>query len=124
VHIADPTRWLLPEDDESGGAASRQYSVFADGNDLNVPLGVGNRTDEPGTGPSLLCRKFWCGFESWGSTDYSIHTSLIKPTYRLTYDVDEMLDLGCRRNQKSMRSPLGQRRQVAALPHPPAGGND
>jgi len=50
--------------------------------------------------------------ETGAVQDYSIHTSLIKPTYRLTYeDVDEMLDLGCRRNQKSMRSPLAQRRQ-------------
>jgi len=66
--------------------------------------------------------------ETGAVQDYSIHTSLIKPTYRLTYeDVDEMLDLGCRRNQKS-RSPLAQRRQGGGIPrgnqYPPAGGND
>jgi len=50
--------------------------------------------------------------ETGAVQDYSIHTSLIKPTYRLTYeDVDEMLDLGCRRNQKSCDRRLAQRRQ-------------
>jgi len=55
--------------------------------------------------------------ETGAVQDYSIHTSLIKPTYRLTYeDVDEMLDLGCRRNQKSMRSPLGHNVAKVAAP--------
>jgi len=52
VHIADPTRWLLPEDELDLEARRRGTTVYLP-TDLNV-LGVG-RTDEPGTGPSLLC---------------------------------------------------------------------
>jgi len=62
-----------------------------------------------------------------GQQDYSIHTSLMR-TYRLTYeDVDEMLDLGYRRNQKSSDRRLGATSPTVALPrnqYPIAGGDD
>ncbi|MCA1994725.1 MAG: RNB domain-containing ribonuclease, partial [Coleofasciculus sp. S288] len=60
---------------------------------------------ELATGPMSLVQGQVCPALSFGVIldedgniqDYSIHPSLIKPTYRLTYDdVDEMLELGIR----------------------------
>jgi len=66
---------------------------------------------------------------SWGSTRLQHPYQFNWPTYRLTYeDVDEMLDLGYRRNQKSARSPLGRNVANGGTPkgdqYPIAGGDD
>ncbi|MBU7586749.1 MAG: VacB/RNase II family 3'-5' exoribonuclease [Nostoc sp. TH1S01] len=97
VHIADPTRWLEPEDDLDLEARKRGSTVY-------LPTGMVPMFPEIlATGPmSLVQGKICCALsfgiilDSNGAVvDYSIHASLIKPTYRLTYeDVDEMLELG------------------------------
>ncbi|MCC5635140.1 ribonuclease R [Nostoc sp. CHAB 5844] len=97
VHIADPTRWLEPEDDLDLEARKRGSTVY-------LPTGMIPMFPEIlATGPmSLVQGKICCALsfgiilDSNGAVeDYSIHASLIKPTYRLTYeDVDEMLELG------------------------------
>lgn len=97
VHIADPTRWLMPEDDLDLEARKRGSTVY-------LPTGMVPMFPEVlATGPmSLVQGKVCCALsfgivldDTGGVEDYSIHPSLIKPTYRLTYeDVDEMLDLG------------------------------
>ncbi|MBD2441417.1 ribonuclease catalytic domain-containing protein [Nostoc sp. FACHB-110] len=97
VHIADPTRWLEPEDDLDLEARKRGSTVY-------LPTGMVPMFPEIlATGPmSLVQGKICCALsfgiilDSDGAVeDYSIHASLIKPTYRLTYeDVDEMLELG------------------------------
>ncbi|MEH2287119.1 ribonuclease catalytic domain-containing protein [Nostoc sp.] len=96
VHIADPTRWLVPEDELDLEARKRGSTVY-------LPTGMIPMFPEVlATGPmSLIQGKVCCALSFGiilGTTgaveDYSIHTSLIKPTYRLTYeDVDEMLQL-------------------------------
>ncbi|WP_103126331.1 ribonuclease catalytic domain-containing protein [Nostoc cycadae] len=97
VHIADPTRWLEPEDDLDLEARKRGSTVY-------LPTGMVPMFPEIlATGPmSLVQGKICCALsfgiilDSNGAVeDYSIHASLIKPTYRLTYeDVDEMVQIG------------------------------
>ncbi|MEH2353069.1 ribonuclease catalytic domain-containing protein [Nostoc sp.] len=96
VHIADPTRWLVPEDELDLEARKRGSTVY-------LPTGMIPMFPEVlATGPmSLIQGKVCCALSfgiilgtTGGVEDYSIHTSFIKPTYRLTYeDVDEMLQL-------------------------------
>jgi exoribonuclease-2 len=97
VHIADPTRWLMPEDDLDLEARKRGSTVY-------LPTGMIPMFPEVlATGPMSLVQGKICCALSFGVVlddtgaveDYTIHPSLIKPTYRLTYeDVDEMLELG------------------------------
>lgn len=97
VHIADPTRWLVPEDELDLEARKRGSTVY-------LPTGMIPMFPEVlATGPmSLIQGRISCALsfgiilEPTGAVaDYCIHPSLIKPTYRLTYeDVDEMLELG------------------------------
>jgi exoribonuclease-2 len=97
VHIADPTRWLIPEDELDLEARKRGSTVY-------LPTGMIPMFPEVlATGPMSLVQGKICCALSFGVIldaegaveDYCIHPSLIKPTYRLTYeDVDEMLELG------------------------------
>ena len=97
VHIADPSRWVLPEDELDLDARKRGSTVY-------LPTGMVPMFPELlATGPmSLVQGEVCCALsfgvvlnENGGVEEYSIHASLIKPTYRLTYeDVDEMLELG------------------------------
>ncbi|AFY99118.1 ribonuclease catalytic domain-containing protein [Calothrix sp. PCC 6303] len=97
VHIADPTRWLIPEGDLDLEARKRGSTVY-------LPTGMVPMFPELlATGPMSLLQGQICYALSFAVildddgavSEYSIHTSLVKPTYRLTYeDVDEMLDLG------------------------------
>ncbi|WP_341526651.1 ribonuclease R family protein [Nostoc sp. UHCC 0302] len=97
IHIADPTRLLAPEDDLDLEARKRGSTVY-------LPTGMIPMFPELlATGPMSLVQGKVCYALSFGVVldpngavqDYSIHASLIKPTYRLTYeDVDEMLELG------------------------------
>ena len=97
VHIADPSRWVLPEDELDLDARKRGSTVY-------LPTGMIPMFPELlATGPMSLVQGEVCCALSFGVIldengaveEYSIHASLIKPTYRLTYeDVDEMLELG------------------------------
>jgi len=97
VHIADPTRWLLPEDELDLEARRRGTTVY-------LPTGmVPMFPSVLATGPMSLVQGKMCYALSFSVVldasgavqDYSIGASFIKPTYRLTYeDVDEMLELG------------------------------
>ena len=97
VHIADPTRWLIPENELDLDARKRGSTVY-------LPTGMIPMFPEIlATGPMSLVQGKVCCALSFGIIldpagaveDYSIHASSIKPTYRLTYeDVDEMLELG------------------------------
>jgi exoribonuclease II len=97
IHIADPTRWVTPGDELDLDARRRITTVY-------LPTGmVPMFPPELATGPmSLNAGKVSCALsfgvildEAGAIAEYSIHASLIKSTYRLTYDdVDEMLQLG------------------------------
>lgn len=97
IHIADPTRWLLPEDELDLEARKRGSTVY-------LPTGMIPMFPEIlATGPMSLVQGQVCCALSFGIIlaptgaveEYHIHASIIKPTYRLTYeDVDEMLELG------------------------------
>ena len=97
VHIADPTRIVNPGDELDLEARRRSTSLY-------LPTGmVSMFPSELATGPMSLIQGQVCSAlsfgvvldESGGIQEYEIHSSLIKPTYRLTYDdVDEMLQLG------------------------------
>lgn len=97
IHIADPTRWVLPGDDLDLEARRRCTTVY-------LPTGmIPMFPIELATGPmSLIQGEVHCALsfgvcltEAGAIDDYTIAASLVKPTYRLTYeDVDEMLDLG------------------------------
>ncbi|MGB3654698.1 MAG: ribonuclease R family protein [Rivularia sp. (in: cyanobacteria)] len=99
VHIADPTRWLVPEDELDLDARKRGSTVY-------LPTGMIPMFPEIlATGPmSLVQGEICCALsfgiildETGGVEDYSIHASLIKPTYRLTYeDVNDILESGVR----------------------------
>ncbi len=97
IHIADPTR-LVGRGDELDLEARRRSTT------LYLPTGmIPMFPPELATGPMSLVQGKICPALSFAVTldetgniqDFSIHASLIKPTYRLTYeDVDEMLELG------------------------------
>ena len=97
VHIADPTRLVEPGDELDLEARRRSTSLY-------LPTGmVPMFPPELATGPMSLVQGQVCSAlsfgvlldEEGGIKEYEIHPSLIKPTYRLTYDdVDEMLQLG------------------------------
>ncbi|MBW4539758.1 MAG: ribonuclease R [Myxacorys chilensis ATA2-1-KO14] len=97
IHIADPTRWLTPGDELDLEARRRSTTIY-------LPTGmIPMFPSELATGPmSLNPGKTSCALsfsvildESGAVEDYSIHASLIKSTYRLTYeDVDEMVQWG------------------------------
>lgn len=97
IHIADPTRWLSPGDELDMEARRRGTTMY-------LPTGmIPMFPTEIATGPMSLIQGKTCCAVSFGVVldetgavaDYSIHASLIQPTYRLTYeDVDEMLQLG------------------------------
>ena len=97
VHIADPTRWVLPGDDLDLDARRRCTTLY-------LPTGmVPMFPIELAAGPMSLVQGEDCCALSFGVVlaadgaieDYTIAVSRVKPTYRLTYeDVDEMLALG------------------------------
>lgn len=97
IHIADPTRWLTPGDALETEARKRCTTVY-------LPTGVIPMFPfELAAGPMSLVQGETCCALSFGILlkedgeveDYSIAPSIVKPTYRLTYeDVDEMLELG------------------------------
>ncbi|MBL1208779.1 ribonuclease R [Geminocystis sp. GBBB08] len=96
IHIADPTRLINPDDILDLEARKRSTSLY-------LPTGmIPMFPSELATGPMSLIQGQICPSLSFGVTldenggvmDYEIHSTLIKPTYRLTYhDVDEMLHL-------------------------------
>jgi exoribonuclease II len=96
IHIADPTRLISPDDTLDLEARKRSTSLY-------LPTGmIPMFPPELATGPMSLVQGQICPSLSFGVTlgddggimDYEIHSTLIKPTYRLTYhDVDEMLHL-------------------------------
>ncbi|HLO51991.1 MAG TPA: ribonuclease R family protein [Kamptonema sp.] len=96
IHIADPTQLLSPGDELDLEARKRTTTVY-------LPTGmIPMFPPELATGPMSLLQGQVCPSlsfrvildETGAVQDYSIHTTLIKPTYRLTYeDVDEMLQL-------------------------------
>lgn len=97
IHIADPTRLLSPDDDLEQQARRRSTSLY-------LPTGmISMFPTELATGPMSLVQGQICCALSFAVTldgegaiaHYEIFPTLIKPTYRLTYDdVDEMLSLG------------------------------
>lgn len=97
IHIADPTRLVLPGDELDLEARRRTTTLY-------LPTGmIPMFPPELATGPMSLVQGKICYALSFGVIlddagavqDYCIQSSLIKPTYRLTYeDVDEMLQLG------------------------------
>ncbi|MGD2182599.1 ribonuclease catalytic domain-containing protein [Lusitaniella coriacea] len=97
IHIADPTRLVSLGDELDLEARRRSTSLY-------LPTGmISMFPSELATGPMSLIQGQICPAlsfgvildEQGGVSDYCIHASLIKPTYRLTYeDVDEMLQLG------------------------------
>jgi exoribonuclease II len=99
IHIADPTRWLLPGDELDLEARRRCTTVY-------LPTGmIPMFPSELATGPMSLNQGQVCTALSFGVIldetgavqEFEIRPSLVKPTYRLTYeDVDEILELGVR----------------------------
>lgn len=97
VHIADPTRYVFPEDELDKEARRRTTSLY-------LPTGtIPMFPMELATGPMSLVQGQNCTALSFGVVlaedgeveDYTIAATTVKPTYRLTYDdVDEMLELG------------------------------
>ncbi|MEB3120995.1 MAG: ribonuclease R family protein [Snowella sp.] len=94
IHIADPTRLMIPNDELDLEARKRSTTLY-------LPTGmISMFPPELATGPMSLIQGKLCPALSFGVIlgelgevqDFTIHASLIKPTYRLTYeDVDEMI---------------------------------
>ena len=97
IHIADPTRWINLGDSLEAEARRRCTTVY-------LPTGVIPMFPfELASGPMSLVQGQVCNALSFGVlladdgsvVEYSIQPSLVKPTYRLTYeDADEMIELG------------------------------
>ncbi|MGV2827943.1 ribonuclease catalytic domain-containing protein [Myxosarcina sp. GI1(2024)] len=103
IHIADPTRLVFPEDELDLEARRRSTSLY-------LPTGmISMFPNELATGPMSLVQGKVCAALSFGVIlndtgaikEYQIRPTLIKPTYRLTYDdVDEMLDFGLKNERE------------------------
>jgi exoribonuclease II len=115
IHIADPSRWIAPGDSLDQEAQRRSTTVY-------LPTGmIPMFPAELSTGPMSLIQGQQCCALSFGIVlttegaiaDYEICPSLIKPTYRLTYDdVDEMLELGIQAEEELLAlSHWAQQRQ-------------
>jgi exoribonuclease-2 len=115
IHIADPTRWLCPGDELDLEARRRCTTIY-------LPTGmIPMFPSELATGPMSLNQGKVCTALSFGVVlaqtgaieDYQIRASLVKPTYRLTYeDVDEMLELGIQAEPElAILAAAAQRRQ-------------
>ncbi len=97
IHIADPTRLVMPGDELDLEARRRSTTLY-------LPTGmIPMFPPILATGPMSLIQGRICPALSFGVIldefggveDYQICATIIKPTYRLTYeDVDEMLQLG------------------------------
>ncbi len=97
IHIADPTRWLVPGDELDLEARRRCTTVY-------LPTGMTPMFPaELAAGPMSLNQgqlshalSFAAILDETGAAiEYSIHPTLVRPTYRLTYeDAEEMLELG------------------------------
>jgi exoribonuclease II len=96
IHIADPTRLLVPGDELDLEARKRSTTIY-------LPTGaIPMFPIDLAAGPmSLIQSKRCCALSfsvildaTGAAIEYEIMPSTIKPTYRLTYDdVDEMLQL-------------------------------
>lgn len=105
IHIADPTRLIVPGDELDLEARRRSTTLY-------LPTGmISMFPTELATGPMSLVQGKICPALSFGVvldpegavSDYCIHASLIKPTYRLTYeDVDEMVGLNLQNEPEIM----------------------
>jgi len=115
IHIADPTRLVSPGDELDMFARRRSTSLYLPTGTISMfPL-------ELATGPMSLVQGEVCCALSFGVIlddsgaiqEYRIHPTLIKPTYRLTYDdVDEMLHLDIKAEPEIAKlAALAQRRQ-------------
>ncbi|NDJ17086.1 ribonuclease catalytic domain-containing protein [Myxacorys almedinensis] len=97
IHIADPTRWITPGDELDLEARRRCTTIYLPTGMIPMfpsELATGDMSLNPGKISCAL--SFGVILDEAGAVeDYSIHASLIKSTYRLTYeDVDEMVQLG------------------------------
>ncbi|MBE9080031.1 VacB/RNase II family 3'-5' exoribonuclease [Romeria aff. gracilis LEGE 07310] len=114
IHIADPTRWLLPGDTLDLEARRRCTTIY-------LPTGIVPMfPTELATGPMSLLQGELCCALSFGVVlqdsgeieDFTICASLIRPTYRLTYeDADEMLQLGIQAEEELSEIAAGARRR-------------
>ena len=105
IHIADPTRWLTPGDALDTEARKRCTTVYLPTGTIPMfPFALA-------AGPMSLVQGETCCALSFGVVlaedgaveEFSIQPSVIKPTYRLTYeDVDEMLELGIEAERELM----------------------
>jgi len=103
IHIADPTRWLIPGDVIDQEARRRCTTLY-------LPTGmIPMFPPDLATGPMSLKQGEECCALSFvvvldergAIQTYEIFPTLIKPTYRLTYeDVNEMLELGLKAEQE------------------------
>ncbi|MGC9503195.1 ribonuclease catalytic domain-containing protein [Baaleninema sp.] len=99
IHIADPTRWLTPGDELDLEARRRCTTVYLPtGMTPMLPTELATGPMSLNQGQTCCALSFSVVLEETGEvSEYSIHPSWVKPTYRLTYDdVDEMLQLGLR----------------------------
>ncbi len=97
IHIADPTRWIEPNDLLDREARKRGTTVY-------LPTGmIPMFPPELATGPMSLVQGQICDALSFGVDldgegnvkDFQVCASLIKPRYRLTYeDANEMVQMG------------------------------
>jgi exoribonuclease II len=97
VHIADPTRWLLPGDELDLEARRRCTTLYLPTGMIPMfPLELAAGAMSLNQGQTCCALSFGITLTSEGDIQaYQIYPSLIRPTYRLTYDdVDEMLELG------------------------------
>jgi exoribonuclease-2 len=97
IHIADPTRWLIPGDALDLEARRRCTTVYLPTGMIPMfPAELATQAMSLIQGKTCCALSFGVDLSKSGEIEhYTIRPSLIKPTYRLTYeDVDEMLELG------------------------------
>ncbi len=101
IHIADPTRWVGQGDRLELEARKRGTSVYLPTGMIPMfPHGLATGPMSLVQGQDCCALSFGVRLDETGAIqDWQIQTTIVRPTYRLTYeDVNEMLELGAEPN--------------------------
>jgi len=101
IHIADPTRWTVPDDPLDRVARQRGTTVYLPTGSIPMfppLLAEGVMSLVQGQKSHALSFAIWLD-DQGAVAKYSIHPSWVLPTYRLTYeDANQLLELGVERD--------------------------
>jgi len=114
IHIADPTRWITPDDPLDREARQRGTSIYLPtGTICMFPPYLAEGVMSLVQGQKCHALSFGVELDAMGAiANYEICPSYVVPTYRLTYeDVNQLLELGVEQDLTAIAQLARQRSQ-------------